>query len=886
VPVTVSVTGRLLRTRHVAWAALLALAGLVFGAFTVREAARMRRVPVPGVILDGLTVVDTTHPSLAPGDEIVAVDRVRAYPQRLAALLEEIAAGPLVPVTFQRGAAEITVAVDTAPLSRLHQAALWVRVLCAIACFLVGVVSFVLMPGSRPAWLFLVFCANLELTLGFNVLFDRDPLAFLRLEPIAFALGGSLGLHLFTELPERLPLLRRRPWAVGIVYLPALAIVLLSLFHPPPPAGRLWIHLGLAGAAWSILGGVLSLTVLALGRRRADREADEPLASRYRTLLVAVVVGLFVPALVHTARGLAGLPHGRWVVHLNAAPVVVYAAATGYALLRQNVMGADRVTTAVVSYAATLMLLAAGCGLVLVAVHAVFGGAAGSPTVLVLVTAAASLSMVPVYRRLKRAIDRRFQRDRASDERITQELRDLMRLAMIGDPAKTMNAAFKALSVLSPERVVLWVREAGGEAFHLRREEPRPPHVEERQAVPVASALGRAMLAEQTGGVEGLAPSTLPPEAQGELWDRGLALASPVTVQGDVRAFVAVGRRASGARFAAGDQSFLAMVASQVGLALERGQAGTSIGRYRLDRRLGTGGMAEVYLARQIGLAGFERRVAIKRPLPHLGDDAGYIAMLLDEAKLAALLHHPNIVETYEIDRQGGTYYIAMEYVDGASLRALLRGGRALGEGPSLAVTARIADALLSALAHAHDAVDGRGKRLGIVHRDVTPGNVLVGKNGEVKLVDFGVARSAARLHVTQTGVVKGTLAYMSPEQAAGGGVDARSDLFGAGAVIYECLMAQPPYPDGPPKTAPAAPPPVSVDVPRAVVEVVQRALAFEPAARFASAAEMREAFLAACRPLEPASAAELASWQKEILGKAPEEDPAFGDADTQTVRA
>jgi hypothetical protein len=345
-----------------------------------------------------------------------------------------------------------------------------------------------------------------------------------------------------------------------------------------------------------------------------------------------------------------------------------------------------------------------------------------SPTALVVVTALASLSIVPVYRWLKQTVDRRFLRDRASDERITAELRDLLKLAMLGDPSKTMEAAFSALKVLAPERVELWLREENGDEFHPRRVEPRPAAPEDRSPVPTSSALGQAMLAEKTGGVEGLVPTTLSPEAQADLWDRGLAVAAPVSVQSEVRAFVGLGRRSSGSRFAAGELSFLSMVASQIGLALERGQEGTSIGRYRLDRRLGTGGMAEVYLARQIGMAGFERKVAIKRPLPHLIDDAGYVAMLLDEARLAAQLSHPNIVQTYEVDRQGGTYYIAMEYVDGWSLRSLLRAARGAGEGPSVAVTARIASSLLSALAYAHEAVDGRGRKLGIIHRDVDAG--------------------------------------------------------------------------------------------------------------------------------------------------------------------
>src|SRR5262249_27376633 len=174
--------------------------------------------------------------------------------------------------------------------------------------------------------------------------------------------------------------------------------------------------------------------------------------------------------------------------------------------------------------------------------------------------------------------------------------------------------------------------------------------------------------------------------------------------------------------------------------------------------------------------------------------------MFIEEAKLAAHLHHPNIVDTYEVDRADGTTYIAMEYIDGATLRTLLRASRRRGVQVPLPIVCALLDALLRALGYAHGAFDARGHRLGIVHRDVTPGNLLVSLNGEVNLADFGVARSAVRLSVTQTGVIKGTIAYMAPEQSLGAAVDARADLFGAAAILYECLVGRPPYPDGPPE--------------------------------------------------------------------------------------
>jgi hypothetical protein len=870
-PVTLSVTGRLLQSRGVGVALALAFAGALFGAAAVRVAAHMREVSLPDVIWEGGRVAGSVRPDIQPGDELRAVAGVRAEPLRLRVLLTEIPAGETTTLVLERAGHEVEVPVDTAPLPEVHIVALWVRVICGLLCLVLGLVSFILAPGVRTAWLFLIFCLALEVLLVFNVALARYVEAFDRVHPLSFALSASIGLHLFFELPQRIGLVARHPWAAALPYVPAVPIVATGLVLPHGSHGLAWYVLGMSSEIWSVLSGVCTLTILVVGLRRAAQPGDEPLRSRYVTLIVGVAVGLFVPGLVHTARAAFGFWLDKWVVHVNAAPVVVYAAATGWALLRQNVLGADRVTAQVVSYAATLLVTGAGCGIVLIGVPVLVQvSMARSPLALVATTAVASLSVVPLYRRLKRAVDRRFLRDKISDERIAAELRDLMRVAMLGDPTRTLSGAFRALDVLKPEKIELWLREA--EAFHRRRGEGEPP-----QPIRADGPLGKAISAEKVGGVEGLATATLPPDAQQELWDRGLALLAPIMVHAEPRAFVALGRRAAGARYRIGDESFLAMVAAQIGLALERGEDGTSVGKYRLEKRLGIGGMAEVYLARQIGLGGFERRVALKRPLPHLAEDPAFLSMFIDEAKLAAQLHHPNIVQTYEVDRVEGGYYIAMEYVDGSSLRSLLRAQRASGAEPPLSTALAIIDALLGALAYAHGATDARQRGLGLVHRDISPGNILIGAHGEVKLTDFGVARSVARLTVTQTGVIKGTLAYMSPEQATGRTVDARSDLFGVGAVLHELCLAAPPYPDGPP--AEKTPVPLGADLPAPVIELLARALAWEADGRFASAGEMQAAVRAAGVTL--AKEEDIATWARDLRSRQPAVDEPLHEAST-----
>jgi hypothetical protein len=846
-PGTLTVTGRLLHTRFIGVAVVLALAGFIYGGATVAVAIGLRRVELGGVTFDPTDrnlVTASTRPDVHPGDRLVAVAGIRAVPDRLRPLLTEApAAAEGTTVTFADAGGEHTVPAATAPLPDIHIVGLWARVLSGLFGFLLGLTSFALAPGTPGAWLFFIFCSNLELTLLYNVCFVANDAIWV-IGPVTFAFSGSVAFQLFTYVP--VPLTGR--WLHRIVrlyYLPFLYVLAQTLFFrdtPPTPE--------LTGPLWSLLAGVGSLGLLVRGWRRARKAGDEPLVSRHLTLLAGLVIGLYLPTVVHAVREVMGVGNEKWIIHLNAAPVVVYAMCTAWALLRQNVMRADETTAIVVSYAATVLTLAAGCGLVLVGLPLFLEGrVVRTPAALAAVTAAAALTVVPLYRRVKDIIDHRFQRDRASDERITTEMNEVMRVALDGQPDEAIGRAVQALATIAPDRAELWMREPGADAFVRRGDSER---------MAVAGPLGDALTRRIAGGVDGLAVGLLPAEAQTELWAKGLAMAAPIFAGGELRGFAAVGRRAGGLHYRTTEQSFLSLVATQIGLALERAGDHAALGKYRLERRLGVGGMAEVFLARQRGLGGFERRVAIKRPLPHATDDPAYLSMFIDEAKLAAHLAHPNIVATYEVDRVGGSTYIAMELVDGESLRTLLRSMRQERRTVPLPITLTVMDALLRALAYAHTAVDGRGNRLGIVHRDVAPGNVLVSLDGRIKLADFGVARSTARLQVTQTGVVKGTLAYMPPEQASAGTVDARSDLFAAGAILRECLCGAPPYPDGPP-AAPAAP--ARSGVAPTLDAVLGRALAWSPAERYPDADAMRRALLEAAAPTVPASADEIAAW-------------------------
>jgi serine/threonine-protein kinase len=214
-------------------------------------------------------------------------------------------------------------------------------------------------------------------------------------------------------------------------------------------------------------------------------------------------------------------------------------------------------------------------------------------------------------------------------------------------------------------------------------------------------------------------------------------------------------------------------------------------GNYELVRRLATGGMAEIFLARQQGLEGFEKELVIKRILPHLAAEAGFIRMFLDEARIAARLNHRNIAQIFNLGAQGGTYFIAMEYVEGRDLRGVWKLCEQRGEPMPAHIACFIIAQAASALHHAHKATNRAGKALGIVHRDVSPQNILVADTGAVKVVDFGIAKAADSSTHTRAGVLKGKFAYMSPEQAAGQKIDRRTDIFALGVVLHELLTGK-----------------------------------------------------------------------------------------------
>ena len=311
-----------------------------------------------------------------------------------------------------------------------------------------------------------------------------------------------------------------------------------------------------------------------------------------------------------------------------------------------------------------------------------------------------------------------------------------------------------------------------------------------------------------------------------------------------------------------------------------------TFGRYELLKRLAGGGMGEVYLARQSGLDGFQKLLVIKTLLPHLGEEEEFITMFKDEARVTAQLIHPNICQVFEFDQVGGVYYMCMEYLRGEDLRRLWKACETRGTPLRVPLICRVVADAASGLDFAHGLRDAKGEPYNIVHRDISPQNILVTFEGGVKIIDFGVAKAAGRAQHTRTGALKGKYSYMSPEQVAGANVDGRSDIFALGIVLHELLTGRRLFKaDSDVQTlarvreCQVAPPSrLNPDLPPGLDSIVLKALAKDPDERYRTAQEFRlalEDWLVQGRM--SASSAHLAEFLKLIYAERLEKQARLG---------
>ncbi len=317
-------------------------------------------------------------------------------------------------------------------------------------------------------------------------------------------------------------------------------------------------------------------------------------------------------------------------------------------------------------------------------------------------------------------------------------------------------------------------------------------------------------------------------------------------------------------------------------------------GPYTLIQQIAVGGMAEIHLARTEGIAGFEKYVAIKMIHPNFSEDQQFIQMLIDEAKITVQLAHVNIAQTFDLGRVGDTYYITMEFVEGCDLYRLLREGSELDMDVPIDVASYVVKEAITGLDYAHRKRDVMGSPLRIIHRDVSPQNVLVSKVGEVKVIDFGIAKANLRAQETQAGVIKGKYYYMSPEQAWGEHLDPRTDVFSAGIILYELLTGQMLYLEEDlqvllerVREADIAPPTtLRRDIPAELEHIVMRALQKRPNDRFSTGAEMADALGRFLRSHSPVCGANsVADWALAVLGD-PTSEPPKPSMDERDMRA
>lgn len=274
-----------------------------------------------------------------------------------------------------------------------------------------------------------------------------------------------------------------------------------------------------------------------------------------------------------------------------------------------------------------------------------------------------------------------------------------------------------------------------------------------------------------------------------------------------------------------------------------------SFGKYQLLKKLATGGMAEVWLARQTGIEGFNRHIVVKRILAHLAEDPEFVAMFLQEARIASRFNHPNIAQIYDLGEHGGTFFIAMEFIHGEDLGRIMRRAWSTGQWVARPLAIRIVADSAAGLYYAHSRMDEQGRPLRIVHRDISPQNILVSFDGSVKLVDFGIAKAADQVSNTKSGAIKGKFAYMAPEQAGGKPLDARTDIFALGLVLYELITGVRPLKrDSEIATLQAAlecaieKPSQVAEVPTSLDDVIMRALAKDPEDRYRDARQFQMA--------------------------------------------
>jgi hypothetical protein len=823
-------------------AAVLAAAGVGRGVEALRASSR---AVMPGVSVSHRI---TANPPMSP--EAIAAgietrDRIRALDGRpvvdAGALIRELEAlGPGVAVVLDMegdGGRRYRAPVITAESPIATTAS---SVAVGAVYLLAALVALWLGAGRREAWLFAIACQVLGL--GLMLLAAEPPaampIASARVGFLFWALAGPAMLHFIAAFPRPVPFLARHPRLPPLAMIGAglIAAIAAARFGPGSEDHRLPVAMI---AAVNALCAGLAIAILRWRLRRPQPARD---AARLRLLIAAIILAFTVPATTTVLRVL-----GVWIppIEIRAALTAVLAIfplLVAYAVIAHNLLDLDRAVIKAAAYSGALVAVG---GLYVAAVVLVPGklapaALASSPTAIAVAVVAAMAALWPVKRGLEQAATRLFHRPELDAG--VDEVRSL-----IADAARDRGAEVFARLERRIERVF----RATPVEIHLRQDS--------RWRRPA------------TGDTETAAPES--------------PLAFPI---GDgERGLLAIGHPGDRLALPGGEREALAAIAGELGSALAGSREGDRIGRYKVVRFLASGGMGNVYLATREGAGGFSKTVALKRLLPEAALEPETVDRFVTEARVVARLTHPNIVATYELEETEGGYTIAMEHVDGVDAARLLRwlGGR--GETLPLALAANVATQVCLALDHAHAATDRDGAPMRLIHRDVTPHNVLLSRDGAVKLADFGVAHVKGR--PSERGRLIGKTAYLAPEQLRGEPLDHRVDVFAAGLLLYELVTGEHPFRHaGRAETWEAIERgrflPITMlrgDAPEALARLAARALSADPGERPSTAREMAEA-LEALYPLESRNAVELGAIVRAAAGL--DEPPPRGT--TETIRA
>ncbi len=895
-----TIRGRLRALPHYRWYFAAAILGFAVAVAAIVATPRATNRCKLGFVTDGqrVSIVNGSWPQVRVGDSVVSLNGQPYESSMMQSLWCELSPGDEVRGVFSRDGARYTA---TAAVRRQHigvRIGLWVQTLTGLALLLLGFGALALRPDRAATKQLLGLCWCLGVGLVVDLLGYACIVSTWRGVALGlYVLAAGAAVHLFAGFPQTLPLLSRWPRLAKLLYLPGIAMLVAGLVAVFDASGAMWAIMRVVSGGLLLVAGISGL-VLAIRQVQLARTGDdERLRTTVRILAWAPAIGLGGAGVMAAFRFL-GPDNFQYGLVVNVLCLLLFGVITAYATVRHNVLDVDRFTASIAGYGVSAALAGTLFAILVIAVPWLVGERlGGSPAILVGATVVLFALLSPVHRRLRDAIERRFLRDHADAMRMANALHGMVLNIQTKTGLEGLGAALNLAPILHCGRAELWRLDDGGETFlrHLSRGETRPTSTP--TAVLCSGALGEALTKGFAGGVNGLAAQSLPNTAQEELLALSLAMVAPIMTPGRLIGFLGVDRKLSGQPYSMEEVSFLSIASTQVGLAIARADSKQEkLGRYRIERRLGVGGMAEVFLAWQLGPGGFERKVALKRLLPDLIHEPGALDLFLDEANVAAQLHHPHIAQVFEVAESDGAYGIAMEFVDGPTLRVLLRKLRASDERVPIEIALGIARDLLDALSYVHALEDSDGRQMGLVHRDIKPGNIALHSDGRVMLLDFGIAHAAIRVHRTKTGAVKGTLPYMSPEQARGKRVDRRTDLFATGAVLFELLTGKRAFPDGVmsassspvapkasaiasattkggPVTAPtqvatdrppggsARPARAATAVPDDLANVLDRAMALSVNRRFESADEMSSALLEAALPSVAAEHRDIAEW-------------------------